>query len=77
MGFERFYFYSVSGDQGYNSIVMINPTSYLAARTVQATGVAYTYFADTMNNRYSGNIQKTNGISNRVYWKVGFALASG
>ena len=76
-GFERFYFYSVDGVQSYNSIVMINPTSYQAARTVQAAGIAYKYFADIMNNGYLGNIQEANGINNRVYWKVGFTLASG
>lgn len=76
-GFERFYFYSIDGVQSYNSIVMINPTSFQAARTTLAAANAYMYFSDTLNNGYLSDLQEVTGPGNKLYYKVSFTLVNG
>lgn len=76
-GFERFYFYSIDGVQSYASIVMINPTSYQAARTLSPAAYAFKYFSDAMNNGYLSDLQEVTGPGNKLYYKVSFTQVNG
>jgi hypothetical protein len=77
VGFERLYVYALDGVQSYSSIVMVNPTSDVAAATLLPPAYAYKYCSDLLTGGRLSDFQATTDASSKLYWRANFKTAAG
>lgn len=76
-GFERFYFYGLDATQSYAAIVMVNPTSADAARTLLTPALAFGYVARLLAGGYLSDLGQQVSADFKLYYRAGFTAGDG
>lgn len=76
-GFERFFFYGLDTTQSYASLVMVNPTSDLAAHTLLTPASAYQYLSDLLSGGFLSDLQQQVSADAKLYYRASFTAGNG